>query len=69
MFEGLLRPMHILVILGIVLIIFGPGKLSEIGSSLGKSIRGFKNAMKEPEDAIKNVADKVKSEIKNIDKK
>ena len=40
MFEGLFRPMHILVILGIVLIIFGPGKLSEIGNSLGKSIRG-----------------------------
>ncbi|MGD0168333.1 MAG: twin-arginine translocase TatA/TatE family subunit [Smithella sp.] len=69
MFEGLFRPMHILVILGIVLIVFGPGKLSEIGSSLGKSIRGFKNAMKEPADAIKNIADDVKSDFKNIDKK
>jgi sec-independent protein translocase protein TatA len=69
MFQGLLRPMHLLVILGIVLIIFGPGKLSELGSSLGKSIRGFKNAMKEPADAIKNIADDVKSDLKNIDKK
>jgi sec-independent protein translocase protein TatA len=64
MFQGLLRPMHILVILGIVLIVFGPGKLSEIGSSLGKSIRGFKNAMKEPADTIKNIADDVKSDLK-----
>ncbi|MGA3282660.1 MAG: twin-arginine translocase TatA/TatE family subunit [Smithella sp.] len=69
MFQGLLRPMHLLVILGIVLIIFGPGKLSELGSSLGKSIRGFKNAMKEPTDAIKNITDEVKSDFKNIDKK
>ena len=69
MFQGLLRPMHLLVILGIVLIIFGPGKLSELGSSLGKSIRGFKNAMKEPTDSIKNITDEVKSDFKNIDKK
>jgi sec-independent protein translocase protein TatA len=53
MFEGLLRPMHVVVILFIALIIFGPGKLSELGSSLGKAIRGFKNAMKEPEDEVK----------------
>lgn len=49
MFEGILQPMHWLVILVIVLIIFGPGKLPEIGNSLGKTIRGFKKAMNEPE--------------------
>ena len=36
MFEGLFRPMHLLVILMIVLIIFGAGKLPEIGEGLGK---------------------------------
>ena len=49
MFEGLMQPMHLIIILVIVLIIFGPGKLSEMGGSIGKSIRGFKQAMNEPE--------------------
>lgn len=49
MFEGIFSPMHLLVILVIVLIIFGPGKLPELGSSLGKAVRGFKKAMEEPE--------------------
>jgi len=45
--------MHLLLILVIVLIIFGPGKLPEIGEGLGKSIRGFKKAMSEKdEDAV-----------------
>ena len=51
MFEGIFQPMHLLVILIIVLIIFGPGKLPEIGNTLGKAIRGFKNAMNEPNKA------------------
>jgi len=45
MFEGLFQPMHLIVILAIVLIIFGPGKLPELGSGLGKSIREFKKAL------------------------
>jgi sec-independent protein translocase protein TatA len=49
MFEGILQPMHLIVILIIVLIIFGPGKLPELGSSIGKAIKGFKKAMEEPE--------------------
>ncbi len=51
MFEGLFRPMHLLLILLIVLIIFGPGRLPEIGEGLGKSIRGFKKAMSEKEES------------------
>jgi len=51
--RGLFQPMHLLLILVIVLIIFGPGKLPEIGEGLGKSIRGFKKAMSEKdEDAV-----------------
>ncbi len=45
MFEGLFQPMHMIIILAIVLIIFGPGKLPEIGAGLGKSIREFKKAL------------------------
>ena len=57
MFEGLLQPMHLLVILVIVLIVFGPGKLPELGSSLGKAIRGFKKAMEEPEKKLEDLSD------------
>ncbi len=44
--EGLFQPTHLLFILLIVLIIFGPGKLPELGKGLGKGIREFKQAMK-----------------------
>jgi sec-independent protein translocase protein TatA len=46
MFEGLLQPAHLLVILGIALLVFGPRKLPELGKGLGESIRGFKEALK-----------------------
>lgn len=45
MFTGLFQPMHLLIILVIVTIIFGPGKLPGLGSSLGKAIRDFKKEM------------------------
>ncbi len=48
--RGLFQPLHLLLILFIVLIIFGPGKLPEIGEGLGKSIRGFKKAMSDKDD-------------------
>jgi sec-independent protein translocase protein TatA len=54
MFEGLFQPMHMLVILVIVLVIFGPGKLPELGAGLGKSIREFKKAMSDPDRLLEN---------------
>jgi sec-independent protein translocase protein TatA len=45
MFEGLLQPMHLLVIFGIALLVFGPRKLPELGKGLGEAIRGFKNSV------------------------
>jgi len=45
MFEGLFQPMHLLVILGIAILVFGPKKLPELGKGLGESIRGFKQAL------------------------
>ena len=64
MFEGLFQPMHLLVILVIVLIIFGPGKLPELGNSLGKAIKGFKKAMAEPEEKSGNISESKKIEEK-----
>jgi sec-independent protein translocase protein TatA len=52
MFEGLFQPMHLILILIIVLIIFGPGKLPELGEGLGKSIKAFKKAMKDEKSEI-----------------
>jgi sec-independent protein translocase protein TatA len=49
MFEGLFQPMHLLVIFGIALLVFGPRKLPELGKGIGEGIRGFKAAMKEEE--------------------
>jgi sec-independent protein translocase protein TatA len=49
MIEGLFQPMHLLVIAGIALLVFGPKKLPELGKGLGESIRGFKSAMAETE--------------------
>lgn len=45
MFEGLLQPMHLLVLFAIALLIFGPKKLPELGKGIGEGIRGFKAAM------------------------
>jgi sec-independent protein translocase protein TatA len=44
-FEGIFQPMHLMVIAGIALLIFGPKKLPELGKGLGDGIRGFKSAM------------------------
>jgi sec-independent protein translocase protein TatA len=49
MFEGLFQPMHLLVIFGIALLVFGAKKLPEFGKGIGEGIRGFKSAMKEEE--------------------
>jgi sec-independent protein translocase protein TatA len=46
MLEGLLQPTHLILILTIALILFGPKKLPELGQGLGKGIRGFKDALK-----------------------
>ena len=41
---GELSPVHIAIVLAIVLLVFGPKKLPEMGRSLGKGIREFKDA-------------------------
>jgi sec-independent protein translocase protein TatA len=41
--------MHLLVIFGIALLVFGPKKLPELGKGIGEGIRGFKSAMKDEE--------------------
>jgi sec-independent protein translocase protein TatA len=64
MFEGLMQPTHLIIILVIVLIILGPGKLPELGGSIGKAIRGFKQTMNEPEKKPEEVTKKIDDQTK-----
>ncbi len=50
MLEGLLRPQHLLIILAITLLIFGPRRLPEMGAGIGKSIGEFKKAISGQKD-------------------
>ena len=49
MLSGLFEPIHLIVILGIVLLLFGGKKLPEIGSGLGKAISNFRQSFKNEE--------------------
>ena len=40
---------ELIIILIILLLIFGPSRLGDLGSALGKSIKGFKKSMKDDE--------------------
>jgi sec-independent protein translocase protein TatA len=51
---------EIAIVVVLVLVIFGPKKLPELGSSLGKSIRGFRKGLKESQDEMKSTMDEVK---------
>ena len=47
MIEDLLQPRHLIVILGIAILFFGPQKLPELGKGLAQGIRSFKDSLKE----------------------
>lgn len=56
MFEGLFQPMHLLVILAVAVLVFGPKKLPELGSGLAKGIKSFKEGIKSVEEEVKSAA-------------
>ncbi len=49
---------ELIVILVIALVVFGPGKLPEIGSALGKGIRDFKKSFEGADEELKKVEGK-----------
>jgi sec-independent protein translocase protein TatA len=51
--EGLFQPFHILLIVAIALLLFGPSKFASLGKGLGEGIRNFKAAMKQDGEAEK----------------
>jgi sec-independent protein translocase protein TatA len=54
----LLTPTHLIVVLVVALLIFGPRKLPELGKGLGEGMRGFKDAIKGNPDPQKQDAAK-----------
>ncbi|MGE5138805.1 MAG: twin-arginine translocase TatA/TatE family subunit [Rudaea sp.] len=48
-----LQPWHLVVILGVALLVFGPSRLPEIGQAIGKSIREFREAATSAQDSIR----------------
>jgi len=42
---GVLQPWHLIIIVVIILVIFGPGKLPLLGKAMGDSLRDFKRAV------------------------
>ncbi len=60
MFEGILQPAHLILILAVALVVFGPKRLPEIGKGLGEAIRGFKNSLNEATSGSTNPSDDAK---------
>ncbi len=54
--EGLFQPLHIILLIGIALLVFGTSKFAAVGKGLGEGIRNFKTSMKEPETEKKDAA-------------
>lgn len=58
MFDGLLQPMHLLIILAVGVLVLGPKKIPELGKGLGEGIRGFKDALKQASEPTNEVEKK-----------
>lgn len=56
---------HLLVVLAIVILVFGTKRLKNVGGDLGDAIKGFRNAVKDGEqaDAIVHQDDKVLDDV------
>jgi sec-independent protein translocase protein TatA len=65
MFDNLLTPSHLVIVLIIALLIFGPKKLPELGKGLGEGWRGFKEGLK-PEAAPKAETPATKTEVTEV---
>jgi sec-independent protein translocase protein TatA len=67
MLEGIFQPMHLLVILFIALMVFGPKKLPELGRGLGDGIRSFKDSMRDEkrDEASKAIVESERLPVKS----
>lgn len=64
----LFAPTHLIVLLLVILIIFGPNKLGDVGGALGRGIRDFKRAINEPEGIAARAAEVAdRAEVETLD--
>ncbi len=61
MFSGLLQPTHLLLILAIVLIVFGAGKLPDAFGALGKGVKEFRESSTTPDQKTTTTTVKTES--------
>ena len=59
-----LGPTELIIILVIVLLIFGAGKMPQIGGAMGKALRNFKSGISGKEDASDDLTEDLKLEEK-----
>lgn len=60
-------PWELILLLVIVLIIFGPGKLPDIGNAVGRGIREFRRASSDLEDSIRGDAKRSENDDRQAD--
>ncbi|HID66062.1 MAG TPA: twin-arginine translocase TatA/TatE family subunit [Aquificaceae bacterium] len=69
MFPGGISMTELIIILAIVLLLFGAGKLPEAGRALGEGIRNFRKALSGETESVKEVkAEDVRTEEKREEK-
>ncbi len=52
MFEGIFQPSHLIIVLAVALLVFGPKKLPELGKGLGEGIKSFKKGIKDATESM-----------------
>lgn len=62
-FLGAIQPIHLLLILAIVLVVFGAGKLGQVGGALGQSIKEFKSNVSDPEEEARKAAEEQAAQV------
>jgi len=62
-FVGFPGPTELILILLVLLIIFGAGRLPEIGEGLGKGIKSFKKAIKDDQSKLPPPSDEKQKEL------
>ncbi len=62
-FIGAIQPIHLLLILAIVLVVFGAGKLGQVGGALGQSIKEFKSNVTDPEEEARKAAEEQAAQL------
>ena len=63
---GSFSPVHWVIVLVIVLLLFGPGRLAGVGKGLGEGIRSFKKGLNEDVDEHPQAAAKPPEETKTL---